>query len=63
MTIDHSTSRQLKTLSEIEQRLRSQKHESDLELINRAVIGTANKLGIHPHDLAIYILIRTASIL
>jgi len=38
------------------------KNEAYRELINKAVFSTANKMGCHPHDIAIFILIRTASI-
>jgi hypothetical protein len=53
-------SNQIAALHDIELWLRG--HESERERLNAAVFGIANRLNVHPHDLAIYILIRTASI-
>ncbi len=53
-------SAQIKALHEIELWLRA--HDDVREELNRAVFGIANKMKMHPNDLAIYILIRTASI-
>ena len=53
-------STQIQALKEIELWLRS--HHEDRENVNRIIFGVSNKMRVHPHDLAIYILIRTASI-
>ncbi len=53
-------SRQLEVLHEMELWLRG--HEEVREELNSAIFGIANKMSIHPHDLAIYLIIRTASI-
>ncbi len=55
-----NTSGQLETLARIGKWLGDNPEYSDL--VNKAVFSTSNKMGIHPNDLAIYILIRTASI-
>lgn len=53
-------SKQIDALRAIELCLRS--NPDWREEINHAVFGISNRMKVHPHDLAIYILIRTASI-
>ncbi len=53
-------SAQLEALAHIEMCLRA--NVDARERVNHAIFSTANLLKVHPHDLAIYILIRTASI-
>lgn len=52
---------QIDALREIELKIRS--NPEIVDAINGAVFGLANRLKIHPHDLAIYILIRTTSLI
>lgn len=53
-------SAQIEALAEIESTLRA--NVDAREHLNHAIFSTANMLKVHPHDLAMYILIRTASI-
>lgn len=48
---------QLQALSDIDQKL--ERYPDERERINSALFGVSNKLGVHPADLALYILIRT----
>lgn len=48
---------QIAMLSNIEELLRLNPDERDK--INNTIFGISNKLNIHPHDLSIYLLIRT----
>lgn len=53
-------SAQIEALTEIETWLTL--HEEERAKLNRAIFTISNAMGCHPHDLSMYILIRTASI-
>lgn len=53
-------SAQIESIKKMELWLRL--HEDEREKLNNAVFGIANRMNVHPHDLAIYILIRTNSL-
>lgn len=59
---DTLTSSQLTLLTKIENWMDDERNENYRSLLNRAVFSTANQIGVHPNDLAIYILIRTSSL-
>jgi len=58
--MNQSSIEQLAVLAKIADALRIDGDSSDK--VNSAIFGVANKIGVHPHDLAIYILIRTTSL-
>jgi hypothetical protein len=60
MNPSEPTTKALDELRSIELWLRA--HNDERELINRAVFSVANAMKVHPHDLALYILLRTTSL-
>lgn len=37
-------------------------HDEQRERLNNAIFSVANAMGVHPHDLAYYILLRTSKL-
>lgn len=54
-----SGERQLETLSRMDKWLNMETNAHYKSLLNQAIFGVSNAMGVHPQDLAIYIMIRT----
>ncbi len=53
-------SAQIAALHDIETWLRN--HEEERGKLNTVIFGLSNRMRVHPHDLSLYICIRTASL-
>lgn len=60
MSAQQPTARQIESIAYMEHWLFS--HSKAHEQLNAAIFGIANAMEVHPHDLAIYILLRTTSL-